>query len=1080
MTEAYMQLVDRLGHIKSNWCLRRLVEGEVVALTVAAAVLLLMTGVDHALAMGTLGRVTAAVVLYGTMAAMLWHAVGPLRISHTDDYFASMIELRSPSAKNRIINALQLGRTPQPAVARLIEAIVSQGAEAMDAIDASAVVGSPLLKRAAAGLGCVAAIGLLYAALSGPAMAASTMRVLLPFASISPFTYTTLKVTPDQPQRLLEGSPLTITAVASQRNGERGPDHATLQWSDAMGRSRRLEMKTAADGSFSYTFPAVDASMSLIVLCGDAASAKLPITVDPRPRIDAMSVTYHLPAYTAAEDETIKDFDGHIQALAGTVANLTVKTNKDLQTLALSLKGAAPLEMKAGVNTRTWSIALPITAAGSYHLKMLDVQGYEVDAPATYTIALLRDEPPGIAITHPGRDLSIPPEASITFEIAAQDRYGLGPVRLLGKKVENAAPKVLAEWANDGAKPPRQVTLALTRSVKELGLQPGDHLQYWATAEDRNPGTAEAPGPGRAQTRVFHLIVLNAAQAQQVLGQQLGDFATAIREVIKLQRQNRGETATMLAATGLVDRQGLIIRRTQLVADVMQKSAFPGQTIIDELRDLAADPMAKVLSDLEGYRDSTQHETGKQLAAASLPLQDKIVERLEAILLRLDRDDLVAHKLKKMEQDNAPAAKQVTAKLQQLSKDLDKFLTDMKDIDEKYEKMPKRKSDETSAEELKALADIEHRLDRWKEWTKGTVDELAKLPEGFSKDSSLADTMKPIFEEIEKKKKPPTQEIATPAEENGKATATKIAEDLELWLADKGDSTKWVMEDHPEGKTAASIPELPEKLQDLVGDLIEELEEFDKDADDKTSTSSFAGQAGWDVTDGPMSSFGANGKTGNQLPNDSELTGRSGAGRRGKASGQMVGDSNPALDGRPTPARTTNEKYEAGDVKSKKQLDPRGATGGGKKTGEGERGLQGGTPPDFTREHERLDALHKTMREKMQEIAHMTQANGKSSQHVDRALELMTSAEQDAKDHRYDDATRKRKTAIGELRADQSHIDQAVELSLRKAPNLPADMRKQISAASGQALPEGYEDLVGEYYKALSTAGNPTPAGSPK
>jgi hypothetical protein len=151
-----------------------------------------------------------------------------------------------------------------------------------------------------------------------------------------------------------------------------------------------------------------------------------------------------------------------------------------------------------------------------------------------------------------------------------------------------------------------------------------------------------------------------------------------------------------------------------------------------------------------------------------------------------------------------------------------------------------------------------------------------------------------------------------------------------------------------------------------------------------------------------------------------------------------------------------------------KQLDPRGATGGGKKTGGGQRGLQGGRPPDFVKDMERLAEDQALLREKAQQIAQRLNYAGRPLNHVERAITLMEGAEADYRDLRYDDAARKRKTALSELRAAESQIDQAVSLSLQKAPDLPAEMREQISAGSRQALPEGYEDIVGAYYKAIS------------
>src|SRR5260370_32146892 len=183
-------------------------------------------------------------------------------------------------------------------------------------------------------------------------------------------------------------------------------------------------------------------------------------------------------------------------------------------------------------------------------------------------------------------------------------------------------------------------------------------------------------------------------------------------------------------------------------------------------------------------------------------------------------------------------------------------------------------------------------------------------------------------------------------------------------------------------KKPMKIPEmpLPKALQDLVGDLLQKADEFDEDADDITSAwGDNLDQAGWGVADGPISSFPAKGKTGNGMPNNMEVPGRSGDGRRGKSSGQMVGDTAKALPGRKTPARVGNENYEPGKLKAEGQEDPNGATGGGKKTGAGRRGLQGGTPPDQVRDIGRLSAKQAGMREKMEQVARKLESKGVST-----------------------------------------------------------------------------------------------------
>src|SRR5260370_38449418 len=95
-------------------------------------------------------------------------------------------------------------------------------------------------------------------------------------------------------------------------------------------------------------------------------------------------------------------------------------------------------------------------------------------------------------------------------------------------------------------------------------------------------------------------------------------------------------------------------------------------------------------------------------------------------------------------------------------------------------------------------------------------------------------------------------------------------------------------------KKPMKIPEmpLPKALQDLIGDLMQRADEFDEDADDITSAwGDNLDQAGWGVSDGPISTFSAKGRTGNDRPNNMEGSGRSGGSPPGRASGQRGGDT---------------------------------------------------------------------------------------------------------------------------------------------------------------------------------------------
>ena len=57
---------------------------------------------------------------------------------------------------------------------------------------------------------------------------------------------------------------------------------------------------------------------------------------------------------------------------------------------------------------------------------------------------------------------------------------------------------------------------------------------------------------------------------------------------------------------------------------------------------------------------------------------------------------------------------------------------------------------------------------------------------------------------------------------------------------------------------------------------------------------------------------------------------------------------------------------------------------------------------------------------------------------------------------------------VGSLKCRRFSIDQAVTLSLERGADVPPALRQQVISAAGEALPEGYEQAVGAYYKAIS------------
>ena len=462
----------------------------------------------------------------------------------------------------------------------------------------------------------------------------------------------------------------------------------------------------------------------------------------------------------------------------------------------------------------------------------------------------------------------------------------------------------------------------------------------------------------------------------------------------------------------------------------------------------------------------------EEFRAQSLPVQARIIAELEDLLRRMNKNENARDALKKLEKKDPEAYKKLTGLIAETIKHLDDLLKDETQIAGKFEKLPTKNPNEIKDEEgKKALQSLEDLAKRTQAWSKGSVGELPKLAEGFVDDFAVRKDANSIYEEVEKAaQRAKSETIPVSAEDLGFALGTKMKEDLESWLPNTPDNAKWLLEDSADGKSP-KIPEmpLPKSLEDMIGDLLQKADEFDKDADDVTN--SFAGnldQAGWGVSDGPMASFSAKGKTGNDLPNSNELNGRSGDGRRGKSTGQMVGDTSRSLPGRPTPARVDDSKFEPGQLKQQGHEDPNGATGGGKKSGEGRIGLQGDVPPDYVKDVQRLSAKQAGLREQAEKVAKKLDTTSVTAVQLNESIKLMKSIEKDVADGRYEDAARKRRDAMDKLRAAFSDVNSGAAAAIRKPQTSPSGVPDGLRQSSEEAYPPGYEGLLKSYYKSLS------------
>ena len=247
-------------------------------------------------------------------------------------------------------------------------------------------------------------------------------------------------------------------------------------------------------------------------------------------------------------------------------------------------------------------------------------------------------------------------------------------------------------------------TVILDESRKEHApLKVGDHVDFWAEAGDRNDIT----GPGKGESRRYSIDVVNPADIAANLEINAKDFATLLAAILKKQKLNRAKTAEAVAFPGLVATEAQIRNDTRKLARLMESEGVPLATMVQGLDNLAAGLMGEAIALLEKGMKAQGEALQGDFRNQSLPVQDKIIAELEAMLARLQRNEQARQALKRLEKNDKAAHKNLTTLLTQMIKDLNSLLKDQTELAGKFDKMPKKTAEEVKEDTLKALKDLE-------------------------------------------------------------------------------------------------------------------------------------------------------------------------------------------------------------------------------------------------------------------------------------------------------------------------------------------------------------------------------------
>ncbi|MCZ7647493.1 MAG: hypothetical protein M5U26_19925 [Planctomycetota bacterium] len=785
---------------------------------------------------------------------------------------------------------------------------------------------------------------------------------------------------------------------------------------------------------------------------------------------------------------------GLIHTLPGSKAKLIFTPSLELKAGTLRGPGGAVPLQPAGEGR--WAAALDVDSEGAYSVALASADGVEAPRAFEGQVLLRADALPTVFFEN--RSLNVPaaPGATVPLAVRAQDDYGLASLQLIVRR---------SRETDQGAEEPFTTLKRWTfpvpgeKSANEvfaLKLDPAD-FAVGATYVVHAEAADHAP-KGARTTRSAPLVIRVLTPEQMGLKPD-SLYRTAferLQKLIEMQTQARGKTVTILefldevAKSGALPKRLVSVREAQvkireetgalvahLDAGLPREKKDQAAPLAKELRELFTGPMDRAVGRLVGCEQvHGGGATTVDLLQSERELQEEILNRLTALLgvvAGLDRDKPPPRADLKDDQDG----QRLRDKLEAAQEKLKAFLDAEKKILDSTEELAKKQPDDLTEEDKKKFGELAEEEKNWAKFFREAFTDLSKVPDQDFSNSGLAEEFNEVFQEIQKAAEALGQknaEIAVRNEEAGLELAKNLETNLEKWLPDAKDSTKWSMEE-PQGEFDVPLADLPKELEDIIGELVDKEEEMTEDVQDVSSSwmDSMDKGAGWDATDGPISNMSAKGVTGNQLPNQQEIGGRSGEGRSGKSSGQFVEQSADGKGGPQTPARVTPDPYEEGQVDDQSKDPVGGSTGGGKSSGTAGEGLRGTPPPEIKAKLDRLKGMQAELRQKAEKIETTLKAYHLPSSDMAEAVRRMKELEANLASGRGFNLRQAQSQLVEQLKDAQRAVGFKAEINLERSRELPKRVREEIlSGMRGQA-PQGYQDLLEAYYKALVETDEP-------
>jgi hypothetical protein len=899
----------------------------------------------------------------------------------------------------------------------------------------------------------------LYSAIFHRHVHNAMLRFISPCSQLAPLNYTQFNVTPGDIE-IIEGDSCRILSSAT-RGGEPARELSVVVKNQDSVDSYEMQ---GGDKGFSMELKNITSPVFYSVRNRHESSRWFTVGVVRKPRFENVAVTVKPPEYAGELEYPLP---------------LLKKNNEILKGSLVKVSSILPAGLKASffANGRT----IPCSTGFEYRLSLHTVfsanvkndRGLENKDAWTAEFSAVEDRTPEIRFLNTSTNIEMLPGEKIPIQLLAEDDIAVKSIEIF--MGDAADEKILKSFKYDQNRKSLREVWILT--ADKAIFAPNSSYKIWARVSDNFPGghagLTQVPitvhiadnskilaeiGKTDAEGKLYAFLI-KALEKQKAVQNMLGGRMKNIKIKGELSETDAGQQEVH-KLIGSASETAVELRKSNRITEAMKVG-------IDQVRNGIS---AEILGEFADAFNEKKRADVKITLNKIILMQGRLIAKLEGLLnlLALGKKDMEA---KKEEAKDELQDLALFEKLKALKKDLDKFKEEQRKVMEKTEELDKKNPEDWTKNDEALLGELSAKEIDLSKFFKADFNDLSKLGRQDFSNSKMAEEIVAMYEELQKAgdalKKKESIEIATLNEDGAMAAAETVEQNLERWLADQPDNIKWNAE-QGEGSPDVKMTDLPNELTDIIGELIESEKDMGEDSQDSTNSTFWDTDEGlgWGVSDGNINSMQAKGITGNVLPNNNEVAGRSGEGRTGKSSGQFVGSTAVGKGGRDTPTRLTQSPFEEGTIKDTSKEPQGGATGGGKQSGVGHEGLRGKTP-DNNRDLEQRLPGQVELKQKAEALLRKLTVRNLPTGDLEEAISKMELLSKYNARGKGVEFRQVRDDLLSSLIDAKTAVNEAVKSDTDKST---AKRKKDnfFKYNGNENTPSGYEDTVEAYFKSLA------------